>query len=245
MVPSYEKPAAPGVSPADVLVLCGGLGTRLQPVVHDRPKGLATISGRPFLDILAEDLIRHGLRRIVLCAGHGAEQIVAHFKGRRDAEFVFSIEPRPLGTGGAVRHALAQVLTDPFLVVNGDSFCPVVYADLLADHARHGPAATLVVTPAADRADIGAIEAGSDGRVLSFSEKPGTAKREGRCVNAGVYVLQRDLIESESADTPLSLERDVFPKVARAGRCRAFRVAGPLIDIGTPERYAAAQTILR
>lgn len=245
MVSTHEESSASRVIPADALVLCGGLGSRLQPVLQDRPKGLAVISGRPFLDILIEELIRHGLRRIVLCAGHGAEQIVTHFRKRRDAEFVFSVEPKPLGTGGAVRHALPHVHTDPVVVVNGDSFCRVAYADLLRDHASRAPAATIVVTPPAERTDIGAVEVDPDGRIRSFSEKPGTANRERGFVNAGVYVLQRRLIESEASETLFSLERDIFPRAARDGQCRAFRVTGPLIDIGTPERYAAAQALLR
>jgi NDP-sugar pyrophosphorylase family protein len=229
----------------DALVLCGGLGTRLQPVLRDRPKGLAPISGRPFLDILIEELIRHGLRRILLCAGHGADQIVTHFAHRRDAEFVVCVEPKPLGTGGAVRYALPHVHTDPFIVANGDSFCRVNYGDLLRDHASWRPAATIVVTPPNERTDTGTVEVDAEGRITSFAEKLAQANQQRGYVNAGVYVLQRGLIESERPETPVSLERDIFPRAARDSRCRAFHVAGPVIDIGTPERYAAAQALSR
>jgi NDP-sugar pyrophosphorylase family protein len=203
------------------------------------------ISGRPFLDILVEDLVAQGLRRIVLCAGHGADQIADHFQQRMEAEYILSIEPQPLGTAGALRHALPRIHTQRVVVVNGDSFCRVDYSKLLADHAAQRPAATIVVTPPAARTDTGTVEVDEAGGVVSFNEKPGLRTPHGGYVNAGVYVLDRALIASQPPDKLLSLEREIFPALAQTGRCRAFRVAGPLIDIGTPERYAAAQGQLR
>jgi len=123
------------MKPCDALIVCGGLGTRLQAVVSDRPKGLATISGRPFLDILVEELLQQGFDRLIFCTGHGSDQVAAHYSGRSGEQFVFSAEDHPLGTGGAVRNALPHVRSDPFAVVNGDSFCRVAYADLFAFHA--------------------------------------------------------------------------------------------------------------
>ena len=93
----------------DVLVLCGGVGSRLHPLISDRPKGMALIGGRPFLDILVEDLLKQGFRRIIFCVGHLKEQIIARYKSRDDAEYLFSQEDVPLGTGGAVQNALPLV----------------------------------------------------------------------------------------------------------------------------------------
>src|SRR5690349_21298843 len=107
----------------DAAILCGGKGTRLQPVISDLPKGLAPVRGRALLDILVEDLVAQGLRRIILCVGHMKEQIISHFSGRRDADFLFSEETAPLGTGGAVKNAAEFIRSDPFLVMNGDSMC--------------------------------------------------------------------------------------------------------------------------
>jgi NDP-sugar pyrophosphorylase family protein len=241
VVSQDEKPAAAGaLARTDALVLCGGLGTRLLPVVADRPKGLAEISGRAFLDILVADLVRQGARRIVLCAGHGADQIGAHFRGRTEAQFVLSAEPSPLGTGGALRHALPHVTTDTALVLNGDSFCAVDYAALLA---RPRGLATIVVVPPDERDDTGAIAMDADGRLLSFAEKP--AGHAGRgWVNAGIYLMRRSLIESIPSG-PASLEREVFPRAIREAACFGFPVDGPLVDIGTPERFKAAQGRLR
>jgi len=227
------------------LILCGGLGTRLKPVVPDRPKGLAIVSGRPFLDLLTSELVGEGFRRLILCVGHGSDQIIDHFRGRSEAQFVFSEEPRPLGTGGAVRLALPHVNSVPFVVVNGDSFCRVRYADLLVSHERKAALATVVVTLPSERVDVGAVELAADQRVLRFTEKPAEIGAAWQLINAGIYVIEPRLIESAPLNVPRSLERDILPRAIDKRGCYGFPVDGPLVDIGTPERYEAAQSLLR
>lgn len=229
----------------DVLVLCGGLGTRLRTVVIAGPKGLADIAGRAFLDILTDELIGNGLRRLVLCTGHAAEQIAAHFRERRDAEFVISAEDRPLGTGGAVAHALPLVRSDPFFVLNGDSFCRVSYGDLIESHRRRNALLSVVVTPSTERADVGAIRIDGDQQILDFSEKPGSASGGSGHVNAGIYVFQREVMALAPPTDVFSLERELIPVAVNSGGCFAFPVSGPLIDIGTPERLRVAHKLLR
>lgn len=224
----------------DTLILCGGLGTRLKPVLGDRPKGLAEVAGRAFLDILVDELARNGLQRLILCTGHGAQQIAGHFRHRRDAEFVISTEHRPLGTGGAVAHALPLVRTDPFFVVNGDSFCRVSYASLLDAHRRRDALLSVVVTPPSGREDVGAIVIDGSQRLLEFAEKPGPGGR-GNYVNAGIYAMQREAMSLMDGAKIFSLERELIPCAVRTGRCYAFPAGGPLVDIGTPERLRSAQ----
>ena len=225
----------------DTLILCGGRGTRLLPAVSDRPKALAEIKGRAFLDVLVDELVRNGLQRLVLCTGYGSDQIAAHYRDRGDAEFVISDEDRPLGTGGAIVHALPVTRSDPFLIVNGDSFCRVNYADLLEFHRRNRALLTIVVTPPAGRDDTGSIRADSAGRIVEFAEKPAHEDRGDHAVNAGIYVMQREVLDQTRRAGAFSLERELFPAVIRSGRCFAFIASGPLIDIGTPERLQAAQ----
>ncbi len=243
----FRVPSAVSVNrdETDTLILCGGLGTRLRAAIADRPKGLAQIQGRAFLDVLVDELVRNGLQRLVLCTGYGSDQIAAHYRNRSDAEFVLSAEDRPLGTGGAIAHALPKVRSDPFLVVNGDSFCRVNYADLLEFHGRNRALLTLVVTPPAGREDVGTIRADDAGLILRFAEKTGGEDDEKRYVNAGIYVMQHEVMGLAARADAFSLERDFFPLAVRSGRCFAFPVSGPLIDIGTPERLQAAQDWLR
>jgi NDP-sugar pyrophosphorylase family protein len=233
-----------GIASLDVLILCGGLGTRLREVVPDRPKGLAEVAGRPFLDILVDQFVRHGFRRFVLCAGHGSDQISAHYRHRKDAEFVVSIEPNPLGTGGAVRHALAHVRSDPFLVANGDSICDVNYEELARFHRLKGSDLTIVVIPQSGRGDVGSIDLAADDQVQSFEEKAQGTKQS-RYVNAGIYLMQHAVVSELSPNTAFSLERDVFPQAVKQRKCYGYPARGRLIDIGTPDRYRAAQHMLR
>jgi NDP-sugar pyrophosphorylase family protein len=229
------------VRPTDAVILAGGLGTRLQGTVSDRPKPLAAIQGRPFLDLLVDDLMHQGLRRFVLCVSHQREQIVAHFQTRHDAEFLFSEEPSPMGTGGAVRHALPLIRSDPFLLLNGDSWCRVDLGALLDFHANRGAQTSIVVTAARGRNDGGNIDLAEDGRITAFREKAAVVTGRPALINAGIYVLAYDLPATWQHPDPLSLERDIFPQLAAGGGCFGFPVESEVIDIGTPERYADAQ----
>jgi D-glycero-alpha-D-manno-heptose 1-phosphate guanylyltransferase len=225
---------------ADTLILCGGLGTRLRPVVSG-PKALVEVAGRPFLDVLVDELVRGGLRRFVLCTGYGSEQIASHYRGRTDAEFWLSAEDQPLGTGGAVMHALPVTRSDPIVILNGDSFCRLNYAKLLESHQRNCALLTIVATPLAGRDDAGTICTDRDGRIIEFAEKPARDIGGILHVNAGIYVMQRKALEYAPHRRAFSLERELFPAAVEAGRCFVFSASGPLIDIGTPERLQAAQ----
>src|ERR671910_3457055 len=127
-----------GFSDLSVAVLAGGLGTRLRPVVSDRPKALAEIHGRPFLAYLLDQLSTAGCSRVVLCTGHLGEQIERAFDKRyRNLQISYSRETRPLGTGGALRLALPDLLSDPVLVMNGDSFCATDLTSVRDWHSTH------------------------------------------------------------------------------------------------------------
>lgn len=225
----------------DAVVLAGGLGTRLQTAVGDQPKPLATVQGRPFLDILVDDLVRQGLRRIIFCVSHRREQIIAHFRDRTDAEFQFSEEETPLGTGGAVRHAAHLIRSDLFLVLNGDSFCRIDYQKFLAFHRAKSAALSIVVTEARGRTDGGTIELAANGRIASFREKTSVADTGRAFINAGIYLMRKDAPASWKRPYPFSLERDIFPDQVAGSDCYGFVVEAEVVDIGTPERYADAQ----
>ncbi len=224
----------------NAVILAGGFGTRLRSTIGDRPKPLAMIQGRPFLDILVGDLLRQGIRRIVMCVSHQREQIIAHYSARSDAEILFSEETSPLGTGGAVRHATPLIASDPFLLLNGDSFCRVDLGALLAFHNSRMAQVSMVITAARGRTDGGNIELAADGRICAFREKAGTTGRPA-LINAGIYVIPRNLPAAWREPDPLSLEQVVLPQLAAAGGCFGFLVNSEVIDIGTPERYADAQ----
>ncbi|MGN6594086.1 MAG: sugar phosphate nucleotidyltransferase [Terriglobales bacterium] len=227
----------------DAAVLCGGLGTRLRDALPGVPKGLAPVGGRPFLELLVEELAGAGVGRIVLCTGVGADAIREHFASRRwPAEVVFSEEPQPLGTGGALALARTQLGSDLVLVCNGDSTVPGLdWAAFFAAVRASGLAGGLVVTPADARTDAGVITLAADGRLLSFAEKP-----EGAAAgyhSAGIYLFSQALVNEMPAGSASSLERDWLPRWCSRGLF-GYVHQGALVDIGTPERWARAQAEL-
>jgi len=228
----------------DAVILAGGLGARLKSIVDDRPKVLASVQGRPFLDVIVAELVRQGIVRIILCVSHLREQVISHFARRSEAEFVFSEEATPLGTGGAIRHAAKLIQSDPFLVLNGDSLCRVEYARLIAFHRERGAAMSMVVADAGGRVDGGTVVLARDGRIARFREKSPVKNAARAFINAGIYLMRQDLPASWRNADPFSLEHDIFPDLIGGGRCYGYAVDAEVVDIGTPERYVEAQSKL-
>lgn len=224
-------------SALDVLILCGGLGSRLRPIVSDRPKVLAPVGGRPFMDILVDDLLQQGFRRVIFCVGHLKDHIIEHYNTRTDAEYLFSEEETPLGTGGAVQNALPLVRSNPFIVMNGDSLCSVEFEKLASFHHAKESTLSLVLARADGKSDGGVVRVDQSQRVMSFLEKQ-EANRGGRdLINAGIYALQRECFEVRGMPQQYSLEYDLFPELVAKKPCYGFIVASEVTDIGVPERY--------
>src|SRR3989344_3873475 len=159
----------PNLSDIDVFILSGGVGTRLRSVVHDRPKVLAEIGGRPFLDILLEDLFLWGFQKIHLGVGHMKEHIIDQYQS--DPRILFSEEEKALGTGGAVKHAAPLFTSEHVLVMNGDSFCEVDYRRLYEFHLKRKALMSIVLTRASDRTDAGNVIIDEKKRIVNFKEK--------------------------------------------------------------------------
>jgi D-glycero-alpha-D-manno-heptose 1-phosphate guanylyltransferase len=224
------------------LLLVGGMGTRLRPVLQGKPKPLAPVGEVPFLELLVLQLRSQGIRRMVMCTGYQARQIQEEFgDGRKwGVTIEYSTEPRPLGTAGAIKFAerfLSQ--SSNFLVMNGDSFLEFNCLELLRFHQEHGGSATIAVRRVADAARYGTVHVDGQNRVVRFSEKIGT--EEPGLVNGGVYIFKR-AIPRHIPEGPVSLENDVLPGLLEQGAF-ALEQNGMFIDIGTPEDYARAQAL--
>ena len=230
----------------DILVIAGGLGTRIQSALGDTPKLLAPIGGRPYLAYLLDWLRHFGAKRIVLGLGHRAPAVV-DFLDRNKSDFddmtVETVtEPRPLGTAGAIRFARPNLRSDPVLVMNGDSFADADLCAFVAHHRRAQAKATLLCAEVDDAGRYGRIELDGKGRIRGFIEKdPGFHGRS--AVSAGVYLFSAALLDEIAAGSATSLEHDVFGRAA-SGSLAAF--AGPFafIDIGTPESLKLAERVL-
>jgi D-glycero-alpha-D-manno-heptose 1-phosphate guanylyltransferase len=223
-----------------VAVLAGGFGTRLRSVVADQPKVLAAVNGRPFLAFLLEQLVAAGISRAVVCTGYLGEQVQAEFGSSFGSlRLSYSQEPSPLGTGGALRLAMAQFESETILVMNGDSFCQTNLDHLWMFHSAHRAEASLVLTHVQDSGRYGQVRIDDTGQIHGFDEK--SEATEHGWINAGIYLINRKLLETIALGREVSLEREVFPSWVQR-RFFGFINDGRFLDIGTPKSYVEAQT---
>lgn len=226
------------------VILCGGLGTRLRPVLADKPKALAPVNGRPFLDYLLQYLALSGVvNEVTLATGHLGEQIQSIYGSRYESlQLNYSREYEPLGTGGAIRQAASGL--ERVLVVNGDTLC---LADLRAlfsfDANRRPEAGAMVVFRSSDARRYGTVVVNQAGFIEGFAEKLAPREPAAALVNAGMYLLSQTLIRSITPGTFVSIERDIFPKWCNGGLL-AWESNAPFLDIGTPESLAGAAEAL-
>lgn len=222
------------------MILAGGFGTRLRSVVPGRQKVAADVDGRPFLTYLFDQLVRCGVRDVILCTGYRGNELKELFgDAYGPLRLVHSIEQEPLGTGGALGLAAPLITSDPVLVLNGDSYCGFDLGEFMAFHAAKEADASILLTPMADTSRYGRVLLDGTDRVVRFEEK-GSHRGEG-WINAGVYLLRADLIRAIPAGRAVSLEREIFPNLTALF---GLRVPGPFLDIGTPEDYARAAGFL-
>lgn len=232
--------AAPGL---EAVILAGGLGTRLRGVLDDRPKVLAPIGARAFLDHLLLALATAGAERALLCLGHLADKVVAHLAANPPPLPVdWIIEPKPLGTGGALRLARPRLGNRQALVLNGDTWIGFDLAGLLRRRAESAALGALVYAEVPDVSRYGRLELDQDGYVAAFREKDAAQAGPGN-INGGVYLLSPALLDRLAASEAVSLERDFLEKLPPRSLA-AFRASGSFIDIGTPETLAAAPAIV-
>lgn len=224
--------------PSEAIVLAGGFGTRLRSVVRDVPKPLAPVEGRPFLQWLLDGLARQGVRRVVLATGYLGDMI-RNTLGEAYAgmSLIHVRENMPLGTGGALWAALPHITEERAFVLNGDTWLGVPLAQLAAE--APGADLTLAVRPVKDRARYGSVRIVGN-RIEGLEEKgqsgPGL-------INAGAYVARRDLPAKRPMDGAFSLEADILAKPESLD-LRAHVTHAPFLDIGTPEDFARAQTLI-
>jgi D-glycero-alpha-D-manno-heptose 1-phosphate guanylyltransferase len=223
-------------------VLCGGQGTRLRSVVADQPKSMARVSGTPFLQLLLDRLRSQGVLEVILGTGYMAEQIERYFTcgNQFHLRIRYSREHEPLGTGGALKLA-EPLISDPVLVLNGDTYVEWSLVPMLELFKGRNADMVLVLHAVVDVSRYGSVVLDQEDRVTQFVEK-GAAAGPG-LINAGVYLLRKQIVHNLPARTAISLEREVFPRLLD---CRVYGVVstGLFIDIGIPEDLKLAQTLL-
>jgi D-glycero-alpha-D-manno-heptose 1-phosphate guanylyltransferase len=225
------------------VILVGGSGTRLRSVVSDRPKPMAEVAGRPFVEWILLALRTEGVRRVIFCTGHMGEMVEAHFGdgNRWNVKVEYSRDPMPLGTAGAARNALNRIQEDRCLVLNGDSYCRIDLRRLIETHLKRRASATLWLMPMDDCRRYGTVAIEKNDAISAFAEK--SSKANAGLVNAGVYLMERSMIAGIPEGRAISLENDIFPGLIGRGLC-SVKGRGPFLDIGTPESYVIAESFL-
>jgi D,D-heptose 1,7-bisphosphate phosphatase len=226
-------------------ILIGGKGTRLGDAVRTTPKPLLEVCGRPFVEHLMLNLRRFGFTDFILLAGYQADIVQekygagSHFAAELQASIAVVVEPSALGTGGALQYARNRLQRE-FLLLNGDSIFDFNYLDLSNCSYPDEPdnwLCRVALLPVEQATRYGFVEL-QGAQIKAFREKP--AAPESGLINSGVYWMKSELLEYIH-DTPCSLEQQVFPELARAGRLIGRRYRGFFIDIGIPEDLQSAR----
>lgn len=228
-----------------VIILCGGLGTRLRKVVSDRPKAMALINGRPFLDYQIAWLKSKGVLEIILAVGFKSDQIADYFGNGENCgiNIKYSYEENPLGTGGAILSAMETHKLGHCVVVNGDSFLDIDLKEL--EKLFFSQNANLCITcHYIDKADrYGVVEFDQRNRLLGLSEKK--ILDSPAWINSGIYMLNHSIFDGFDSNSQFSFETDVLSKSSQQN-CYVFKCWNKsFIDIGTPESFQAADDFFK
>lgn len=224
------------------IILAGGEGTRLRPLTQDLPKPLVPLVNRPFILHQIEWLKRHGVTDILLSLHHQAgrfEQALGN-GSQWGVKLSYVQEDRPLGTAGAVRLAFDKLKEGLFVVLNGDILTDLDLTAMLAFHREKTAKATLALARVADPTAYGLVMTNEEDRVQAFIEKPSAAEAVGNTINAGIYLMEPDVLTNVPPDTPTSFERHVFPILAVRDPIFGYAPAMYWRDIGTLHQYLLA-----
>ncbi|MBI2263447.1 NTP transferase domain-containing protein [Candidatus Berkelbacteria bacterium] len=221
------------------LILAGGKGTRLRPFTYELPTALILLHGRPLLEHILEQLSAAGLKEVKIAIGHLKEKIKEHFKNHHFAGMTvgFLEEDEPLGTGGPLKNV---GFNTPFLVLNGDVLAQIDFSDMIRFHQSHQGVATLAITAVSDPFGFGTIRMHGT-QIVDFAEKPAKEPSVSRLINAGIYVFNPSIKDYLPPQGVFSLERDIFPHLAKEDKLFGYVFEGKWFNIGgDPGNYHRA-----
>jgi len=228
------------------IILAGGLGTRLRAVISEVPKPMAPINGSPFLEYQMDFWLKQGIRHFILSVGYKHEFISSHFGSQyREAKIDYMVETHPMGTGGGLLLSLKYLSnSNPFLLLNGDTFFDISIFDLLKCHLTNRAAITISLFRTREKGRYMGIHLSDDGRILSLRASHNPA---GILANGGIYMVDPKVFGEFIIPTTkaLSLESDIFPELLKSeAGIWGYESNGYFIDIGVPEDYFRAQSML-
>jgi mannose-1-phosphate guanylyltransferase len=225
------------------VILVGGEATRLRPLTCNTPKIMVPVLNRPFFEHLVDYLKEHNITDIILAVGESLEQIQNYFGdgSKLGVRIAYSVEDFPMGTAGAVKNA-ERFLDDAFIVFNGDVFTDIDLRVMMRLHRKNKAIASLALTSVDDPTIYGVVETDSQGKVKRFIEKPSWDKVTTNMINAGIYILEPDILSYVTPNAFSMFEHDVFPPLLEKGQAiYGYPFQDYWIDIGTPDKYLKVQ----
>ena len=229
------------------VVLVGGQGSRLRPITYDVPKAMVPLRNQPFMGYMMDFLRAAGLEGAVLSLGYLPDPIQEYFEGKDLDGFSidYAVEDTALGTAGGIKNAEGYLDGGPFVVVNGDVLSGMDLRVAIDKHKESDALATIVLTSVEDPTAYGLVEVDHEMLVHRFLEKPAADDVTTSLVNAGIYVLEPEVLAMIPAGREVSIEREIFPYLQAERRLRAYVSSSYWRDIGTPRSYlAASQDVL-
>ncbi len=223
-----------------VIILAGGLGTRLKSVLPDTPKCLAPINNKPFIGLLINFLKKQGINKFIFSLGYKSEAVVEYLDNYfSDTNICYSIESQQLGTGGAIKLALSNVSKEEVLVINGDTFFNNDIKSFYNFHLQHGSKFTIALTKVENNNRFGSVVLNKDKQVIAFSEKN---LNPSVLINAGQYILNKKAFQNYKTENIFSIELDFFQKNTIEKKIVGYEFLSDFIDIGIPDDLIRAQT---
>ncbi len=229
------------------IILAGGVGSRLGNIVKNTPKPFLSVKNNPFILNIVERLINQNVKDIIFCLGYKPQKIKNFFGdgSKWGIKVSYIIEEKLMGTAGAIRAAYKKISQSNVIVLNGDSFCYFDILGLFKQHRLNNADATLSILKVNKPEKYGLILFNDNMRVNKFLEKNKEYKNKINYINAGVYILKKDLIKKIDNTKPVSLEKDFFPMNLDMN-IRAFILKNEkFIDIGTPDSLKKADLFFK
>jgi len=221
----------------EAIILAGGFGTRLRPLTYTRAKSLLPILNKPMISYLIENL-PNAVDKVIIAVNYRKNQIEHYFKKNNfGKDIIVNDEPKPLGTGGAVKFA-EKHLTGRFFVLNSDIICSLNLNEMIKFHEKNNSASTISLWPVENVTEFGVADIKDNGNIVGFIEKPRQEDAPSNFINAGAYLLEPEVLDFIDTGRLISMEKEIFPKIIDdTGRFFGFRFKGYWMDIGRISSY--------
>ncbi|MEM3397126.1 MAG: NDP-sugar synthase [Thermoplasmata archaeon] len=228
------------------VILAGGEGTRLRPLTEKRPKPLMPVAGKWCVDYVLNSLVSAGFKEIIITTGYLSDKLIKTIGSgaKHNASILYSFEDVPAGTAGAVKKVLPY-LEENVIVASGDVLADVNLSEIYAYHAEKKADVTMALTRVENPSEFGIVGLNEEGRIIRFLEKPKPEQVFSNLINAGIYVLKKDVLKYVPDDKPFDFSKNLFPILLEKGyRMYGKVISGTWLDVGRPLDLLKANLIM-